>query len=494
MNTFTRRDFLTGLAALPLTLALPRTGRAQTTTTPLLVRYDCASPEGLDMLQTFADTVRHMQSLGPDNPMSWMWQWYTHFVNGATTKSAELTRIFGDAPSTQKSLANETWNTCQSHSGQNPNHFMPWHRMFVYYFERIIRHVSGRADFTLPYWDYTSDDPTKRGIVPLQFRLASDPIWKYLYRSSRTTLANTGQPIHKYQTTDVMDISDAMAKTHYSTVNSVMGFCRAIDSGIHGRIHVLVGTSKNMGAVPYAGNDPLFWVHHSNIDRMWASWNENGNTNPTTATWAGTAFTFCNAGGVRVRRALRDFFATAPLGYEYDNYIGAPMMMAKLALASPGTQPAERVARTRGAAQLGPRPTLAVLAPTLPPRSEVLGLDPSSRRRSYLVLRNLHTWKQPEVLFHVYLSPGANGGRLDRAAYVGNIHFFDAEFHDHGDAQLDTALGENFYSFDVTELLNSLKRNRVPNARDALTVTIVPAGRPTPGGEPMVGTVELVLQ
>ncbi|HZH44165.1 MAG TPA: tyrosinase family protein [Lysobacter sp.] len=491
MNTLSRREFVKGLAALPLTLALPQVARAQT---PPLIRYDCASPQGLEMLAVYAQAIQLMQAMGPDNPMSWMWQWYTHFVDGNTSKSAELTRIFGDAASPQKSLANETWNTCQSHSGQNANHFLPWHRMFVYYFERIIRHITGRVDFTLPYWDYTSGDPAKRGVVPLQFRLPDDPLWNCLYRAHRTTLANTGQPIHKNQTTDVMDISDAMAKTHYSTVDSVMGFCRAIDSGIHGRIHVLVGTSKNMGAVPYAGNDPLFWVHHSNIDRMWASWNANGNANPTTATWAGTQFTFVDAGGVRVRRPLRDFFDTAPLGYAYDSYIPAPVTAAKMA-GAPGLQ-SEQVARARGAAELGARPAMVVLEPLSPTRkSTVLGLDDSQPdKRAYLVLRNLHTWKQPEVLFHVYLSPGANGGRLDRAAYVGNIHFFDAEFHDHGDAQLDVALGENFYSFDVTELLRSLKRSRAQNARDALTVTIVPAGRPTPGGEPMVGTIELVRQ
>ena len=39
---------------------------------------------------------------------------------------------------------------------------------------------------------------------------------------------------------------DAMAKTRYSSVGSVQGFCRAIDSGIHGRIHVLVGNAHGM--------------------------------------------------------------------------------------------------------------------------------------------------------------------------------------------------------------------------------------------------------
>ncbi|HZH42957.1 MAG TPA: tyrosinase family protein [Lysobacter sp.] len=486
MHRITRRDFMKGLAALPVAFALPD-ARAQTTP---LVRYDCASAKGREMLAIYAQAVQQMEAMGPDNPMSWMWQWYTHFVNGTTTKSAELTRIFGEADSPPKSLANETWNTCQSHAGQNSNHFLPWHRMFVYYFERIVRQVTGRADFTLPYWDYTSSDPAKRGVVPVEFRMPDDPTFFCLHRAARTTLANTGEPIHKNQPTDVMDISDAMAKTHYSTVDSVMGFCRAIDSGIHGRIHVLVGNSRNMGAVPYAASDPLFWVHHASIDRMWASWNRNGGKNPT-APWIETRFVMVDANGARVERPLKSFFSILTLGYTYDSFIPRPS-----AKATTIGSVAEAAARARGALTLGARPARTVLEP-LPgePRSSVLGLDDAQpNKRVHLVLRNLHTWKQPAVLFHVYLGPRSASGRLDPAEYAGNIHFFDAEFHDHGDAQLDTALGENFYSFDVTGVLHSLRRRGVEGVRTALPVTIVPAGTPVAGGEPMVGTIELVRQ
>lgn len=487
MSTVSRRTFVKGMAALPLTLALPRVARGAT----YLVRYDLASPQGQEMLAIYADGVRRMEAMGPDNPLSWMWQWYTHFVDGTTTKAAELDRVFGTADSPLKALANETWNTCQSHSGQNSNHFLPWHRMFLYYFERIVRQVTGRPDFTLPYWDYTSTDPAKRGVVPLEFRLPDDPVFQPLYRANRTTLANTGEPIHKNQPTDVMDISAAMAKTHYSTIDGVMGFCRSIDSGIHGRIHVLVGTSKNMGAVPYACNDPLFWVHHVNIDRMWASWNKNGNPNPTTAPWVENRFVMVDENGARVERPLKSFFSALSLGYTYDSFIPRPV--AKL-VGAPGPR-AEKIAAVRGAAKLDAKPvrvTLEALGGDR--RSPVLGLDEGQPdKRAYLVLRNLHTWAQPEVLYHVYLAPDAGQGRLGAENYVGNIHFFDAEFHDHGQEQLDVALGENFSSFDVTPILESFRRKNV-DAPEKLWVTIVPAGRPTPGGEPMIGNIELIRQ
>ncbi len=517
MISVSRRNVLKGFAAMPIALGMTPLARA----TDLMVRYDIASPQGQQMLAIYADAVRQMQALGPDNPLSWMWQWYTHFVDGTTTKSAEITRIFGSTVTPQSSLATETWNTCQSHSGQNSNNFLPWHRLFVYYFERIVRQVCGHPEFTLPYWDYTSTDPAKRGVVPEAFRLPDDPVFGSLYRPERGTLANSGQPIQLNQTGDPMNIDDAMRCTTYSTVDAVQGLCRAIDSGIHGKIHVLTGTSKGMGAVPYAGRDPLFFVHHANIDRMWASWNKNGGKNPTLGTtdtaWADKAFVFCDANGARVSRKLSSAFSALSMGYSYDVFIPKPpapttttttaaagtmtMMASSTSSTSPGTK-AEHVAKAPTSAEMGAIPVHVTLQPLAGTRqTPVLGLDPNQPgKHTYLVLKDLHTWSQPEVLYHVYLTPAGGQAKLSQQSYVGAINFFDAEFHDHGNAamdmgKMDTAIGENFFSFDVTELLKRIARSgNAAGAHDALTVTFVPGGKPTPGGKPLVSTIELVRQ
>ena len=34
--------------------------------------------------------------------------------------------------------------------------FLPWHRAYLLYFERICRHLSGYNDFALPYWNWTT--------------------------------------------------------------------------------------------------------------------------------------------------------------------------------------------------------------------------------------------------------------------------------------------------------------------------------------------------
>ena len=71
------------------------------------------------------------------------------------------------------------------------------------------------------------------------------------------------------------------------------------------------------------------------------------------------------------------------------------------------------------------------------------------------------------MLFHIYLSPG-KGVRTDPSTYVGNINFFDAEFHDHGNGAMGDVIGENFQSFDVTDILRRFARDGVSDARNAL--------------------------
>lgn len=57
-------------------------------------------------------------------------------------------------------------------------------------------------------------------------------------------------------------------------------FCQGLESGLHGAVHTYVsGDMANM----YSSNDPLFYIHHANMDRHWWLWQTD---NPSTAaTW-----------------------------------------------------------------------------------------------------------------------------------------------------------------------------------------------------------------
>ena len=76
----------------------------------------------------------------------------------------------------------------------------------------------------------------------------------------------------------------------------------------------------------------------------------------------------------------------------------------------------------------------------------------------------------------------------------GAINFFDAEFHDHGHGMMAEALGENFYSFDVTRVLQAIARSGDRSASGALQLSFVPGGSVNPNARPLVATIELVRQ
>ena len=76
-----------------------------------------------------------------------------------------------------------------------------------------------------------------------------------------------------------------------------------------------------MGNVPYAADDPIFWLHHCNIDRIWESWNRGtGNSNPA---WS-RKFVFADAKGNWVDVEANGATRVSELKYQYDSYIPVP--------------------------------------------------------------------------------------------------------------------------------------------------------------------------
>jgi tyrosinase len=66
--------------------------------------------------------------------------------------------------------------------------------------------------------------------------------------------------------------------------------------------------------------DPLFWIHHCNIDRLWEVWLSLGHSNPAESSWRDTTFEFPDPEPPG-RRSLtvRDIVSTSDVGYNYDS-------------------------------------------------------------------------------------------------------------------------------------------------------------------------------
>jgi tyrosinase len=485
MPTVSRRSFIAGMSAVPFAVWFEKNCLAQ----PPRVRPNVMSAAGQSMLNIYANAVQTMMSTPEADPRGWLFQWYIHGVRDDRSKASEITRIY-PTPSPRRTLAQQAWETCQAHHGGDiEDFFLPWHRMYLFFFERIIQRVSNNPSFALPYWDPTDTSSPSGPRLPNRFINPANAS-NSLFRPNRRAVVNAGDPI----ATPALLNRNSLAQCSYSSVGAVQGFNLNLDANFHGTVHVRVGNGQGMGSVPWAANDPIFWLHHCNIDRFWASWNAApGRNNPNTASWLNKTFVFADENGVRVVGKVKDFRNIMPLRYRYEALLPVPSCPPGSAAAGP---PRTR-AQVGAAVELGSNPVKARLtaAPTA-----AAGLDDlvarvrnlGANRRLFVVIRRLTAQAQPGTEFDVFLElPAGTSGEAAEAHRIGSIHFFDAVAHGgHGAAASDPR--QKFFSFDVTDLAKRLVSEGRLTATPELT--IAPAGDVAANARPVVGEIVLIEQ
>ena len=253
--------------------------------------------------------VSAMKSRPASDPTSWLFQANIHGTDDAVPDGAS-----------------DVWNTCQHGSF----FFLSWHRMYLYFFERILRASSGDDDFALPYWNYSV--PAQRRI-PAVFRTPADSS-NTLFVMERRNSINNGQPVPDSATTT----DEALGRVNFaSPAGSGLSFGGQIAeepshfTGPHGRlesqphdvIHVIVGGAGWMSDPNLAARDPIFWLHHCNIDRLWNRWVAlgGGRFNPgNNNVWMENRFTFYDENSNRVQMSGADVVDSArQLAYRYDD-------------------------------------------------------------------------------------------------------------------------------------------------------------------------------
>src|SRR5439155_24743032 len=115
----------------------------------------------------------------------------------------------------------------------------------------------------------------------------------------------------------VTSTAGAMPASSYNPFNN------AIQNTPHGAVHcaIVTGSCPNglMGSVPVSALDPVFYAHHTNIDRLYECWlkvNEPARL-PSDATHLNTQFSFVDADGSTPLRRVSDMLTLAQLGYSY---------------------------------------------------------------------------------------------------------------------------------------------------------------------------------
>ncbi|MEO7572384.1 MAG: tyrosinase family protein [Acidimicrobiales bacterium] len=232
--------------------------------------------------------------------------------------------------------SNPMWSNCQHGSW----FFLPWHRMYLAAFELIVQDVLDDDGWSLPYWYALDPDDPATSILPPAFRdIAAG---NDLHTTNRSFRANRGDPLPgglAPSVTDALnaDVFSTPAGTttfgggERSTPSFSGGERGLLEDAPHGAVHGLVGNDYNqagepvrrgwMGSFLTAGLDPVFWLHHANIDRMWQVWLDldPANLNPTgDPAWFDTEFSFPAATGGDVTWSVGEVLDTVALGYEYE--------------------------------------------------------------------------------------------------------------------------------------------------------------------------------
>ncbi|HXC55240.1 MAG TPA: tyrosinase family protein [Rhizomicrobium sp.] len=273
----TRRQFVGTAAAIGALTLIP--GRAATPSGPRRQSLAAFSADPV-RVAVLRRGVAAMKALPASNPGSWFFQAATHAYSDALLK-AELKRD----PKLQAFDRDKYWNKCP-HFGQCSADFAIWHRAFLHFFERTLRAASGDPTFALPYWDYgNAEQRVFPAVYAPEFVDNAKTIANPLFHPNREESFARG----------LLEISGAIGEAP-KTVGAatffhqpgVLGFggdtldsdhtqIGLLEQRPHNDIHLAVGgviDSANgaMAEITTAAFDPVFWVHHANIDRMWAQW------------------------------------------------------------------------------------------------------------------------------------------------------------------------------------------------------------------------------
>jgi hypothetical protein len=310
--------------------------------------------------------------------------------------------------------------------------FLSWHRMYLYYFERIVRAASGNPNFALPYWGYS---PTGARDLPLPFRSPA-ALSNTLYTASRNASANAGTPLNPSS----VDSGLALPLLNFYPFQS------SLEGTPHSTVHV-PGVGGWMGSVPTAAQDPIFYLHHANIDRLWAVWlgQGGGRINPTDSPWLNNPYNFYNEyGGIVTMTGAQIVDTANQLCYLYaspacrtiavaeEATLIAALDSSALAVAEPiGPRPPRPVAVDLSEAQVSVKLGGTPVTVTVPVSAAARGeLDPFADAKEgnslTLELQDVQLARAPELYYEVYvnLATDARQAVYSSPHYAGNLGFF----------------------------------------------------------------------
>lgn len=253
------------------------------------------------IVETYRDGVGIMKNMAASEKFSWL----------------GMSKIHGDLQNGYRFCPHGDW------------YFLPWHRAFVVMYERVIRDLTKSDDFAMPFWDWTANPH-----MPEVFLSKTTPDGKKNWLFVDDAGQNRTWPPAKPMPASIVG-PKVLAKILKDTPFEIFGTSRpdgqdnldpswvvggggvqgTLEARPHNQVHNNIGGWMPTPASP---RDPIFFMHHSNIDRIWAMWNLH-HSNTKDPLWTNMTFTknFWNADGTLWSPKVSDLYVPEDLGYTY---------------------------------------------------------------------------------------------------------------------------------------------------------------------------------
>ena len=391
--------------------------------TPLIRRNVWKLSAGDTTLEEYAEAVAIMKGRHASDPTSWTYQAAMHGTHATTSEPL--------------------WNGCQHGTW----FFLAWHRMFIYYFERIVRaavvQAGGSPHWTLPFWDYGAGG--NQATIPTAFRHKmvngkNNP----LFVSERAPGINQGFALPP----PVTSPAHALGRPRFTGtaqfgggVTPVRQFSNStgqLEQTPHNVVHDAVGGQNGWMSDPdQAAADPIFWLHHSNIDRIWSIWNSPTHKDPTDTRWVGQQFSFFDTNGSKVQKTCSHVLdIKGQLGYTYEaappqQAAAVPAAAAITTMDSDSDEPPEPelVGASDEPVQLvGSQASVSFDIDSKAKELALAASDAAQPAHVYLSVEDIEAKKNPGTVYGVYLNlPDGAAPETVESHHAGNVSFFGVE-------------------------------------------------------------------
>ncbi|CAN0843729.1 Polyphenol oxidase latent form, chloroplastic [Linum grandiflorum] len=223
--------------------------------------------------------------------------------------------------------------------------FLPFHRYYMYFYERILGKLIGDPTFAIPFWNWDHEDGMA---IADMFLVPESPLYDPL-RNPNHVIPPSNLLDLDWNKIDVKDrTKEEQVRINYAKVykNMVSGAKKRSEffgakyragsdvperassgscENLHNPAHIWVGDNtrslgEDMGNFYSSGRDPLFYVHHGNVDRMWNVWKDIGKFrfDFDDYDYLNASFLFYDENANPVRVKVKDSLDNKLMRYDYE--------------------------------------------------------------------------------------------------------------------------------------------------------------------------------